>query len=274
MMRVRVGLAPAPPAMLHEWTLNPTEAIALQSHLRAQVQLRWDGRPVRKIAGIDMSLANDRAHAAIVVFSFPELKLLEGVTADAPLTFPYVPGLLSFREGPAILAAWAKLHPSLLPDVVMIDGQGIAHPRGLGIAAHMGLWLQLPTIGVGKSRLYGRHAEVPSESRSQVDLIDPRQSDQVIGGVLRTRLRCNPLYVSPGHLMDVLTALHFVQQCLRGYRLPEPTRWAHKLAAGEKISVTLGSYGKTAFEYDNPSEPSAQTLARSSPYSHTPDRVQ
>ena len=222
---------------LHDWTLDPGEAVALQTQLRERVQVQWDGRAVGKIAGIDMSLANDRAHAAIVVFSFPDLKPLEGVTADAPLIFPYVPGLLSFREGPAILAAWAKLQPSLLPDVVMIDGMGIAHPRGLGIAAHMGLWLQLPTIGVGKSRLYGRHAEVPLEPGSQVDLVDARQKNRVIGAVLRTRLRSNPLYISPGHLMDVPTAVELVKQCLRGYRLPEPTRWAHKLAAGEELRI-------------------------------------
>lgn len=218
---------------LHDWPLDPSTAIALQNTLREQVRLEWDGRPVHTVAGIDMSLADSAAHAAIVVFSFPELKPLEGVTADEPLVFPYVSGLLSFREGPAILAAWGKL--TQLPDLVMIDGMGIAHPRGLGIAAHMGLWLQKPTIGVGKSRLYGRHAEVPIEPDSQVDLIDPRQANHVIGAVLRTRPRANPLYISPGHLMDVPTAVDFVKRCLRGYRLPETTRWAHKLAAGETL---------------------------------------
>ena len=223
---------------LHEWTLDPGAAIALQTHLREQVRLEWDGRPVQRMAGIDMSLTDNKAHAAIVVFSFPDLKPIEGVTADEPLIFPYISGLLSFREGPAILAAWRKLAQP--PDVVMIDGMGIAHPRGLGIAAHMGLWLQRPTIGVGKSRLYGRHAEVPLEPGSQVDLIDPRQDNRVIGAVLRTRPRANPLYISPGHLIDVPTAVDFVRRCLRGYRLPEPTRWAHKFAAGEALPGGVG----------------------------------
>ena len=216
---------------LHEWTLDPSAAVQLQLRLREQVRLQWDGRAVRRIAGVDMSLANERAHAAIVVFTFPELKAIEVVSAELPLVFPYVSGLLSFREGPAILAAWAKL--SQQPDLVMFDGMGIAHPRGLGIAAHMGLWLQLPTIGVGKSRLYGRHAEVPPEPGSQVDLVDARQGNRVIGAVLRTKARSNPLYVSPGNLIDVPTSVNFVRQCLRGYRLPEPTRWAHNFAGGK-----------------------------------------
>lgn len=220
---------------LHEWTLDPSAAVQLQLRLREQVRLQWDGRTVRLIAGVDMSLANERAHAAIVVFTFPELKAIEAVSAELPLVFPYVSGLLSFREGPAILAAWAKL--SQQPDLVMFDGMGIAHPRGLGIAAHMGLWLQLPTIGVGKSRLYGRHIEVPSEPGSQVDLVDARQNNRVIGAVLRTKARSNPLYISPGNLIDVPNSVNFVRQCLRGYRLPEPTRWAHNFAGGKGLEI-------------------------------------
>jgi deoxyribonuclease V len=136
--------------MLHAWNLPPTEARQLQAKLREQLVLAWDGRPVRTIGGVDVSLPGDQARAAVVVLRYPELTPVEAVLGTAPLVFPYVPGLLSFREAPAILAAWAQL--TTLPDLVFFDGQGIAHPRGLGIAAHMGLWLERPTIGVAKSR--------------------------------------------------------------------------------------------------------------------------
>jgi deoxyribonuclease V len=219
---------------LHSWTLEPAQAVQLQSELRRRIVLHWDGRPVNTVAGIDMSLAGERAHAAIVVLRFPDLTPIEGVTADAPLNFPYVPGLLSFREGPAILAAWDKLQH--MPDLVMIDGQGIAHPRGMGIASHMGLWLGRPTIGVGKSKLYGTFAAPGPNAGDATDLIDPK-TKQVIGAVLRSKARSNPLFISPGHLIDVPRAVDFVMQCLRGYRLPEPTRWAHNVAAGQPLPI-------------------------------------
>jgi deoxyribonuclease V len=195
--------------------------------------LQWDGRPVTAIGGVDVSIKTESARAAIVVLRYPELTPLEGVTADAPLVFPYIPGLLSFREGPAVLAAWEKLKHK--PDILMFDGQGIAHPRGLGIAAQMGLWLERPTIGVAKSRLYGRHEEVGPNRGDRAELID--RTGNVIGAVLRTREKTNPLYISPGHLMDVRHAVDFVLACNAGYRLPEPTRWAHKVAGGEKLPV-------------------------------------
>jgi deoxyribonuclease V len=217
---------------LHAWSLDPAEAVRIQNELRERLILSWDGRSIHSVAGVDMSLAGEKAHAAIVVLRWPDLAPIEGVTADAPLDFPYVPGLLSFREGPAILAAWAKLRH--LPDLIMFDGQGIAHPRGIGIASHMGLWLGRPSIGVGKSRLYGRHGEPGPHPGDRSDLIDPR-TKRVIGAALRTRLRSKPLFISPGHLIDVEHAVDFVVECLRGYRLPEPTRWAHTFAAGEPL---------------------------------------
>lgn len=220
---------------LHRWDLSPEEAVRLQDELRARLIIVWDGRAVNTVGGVDMSLAGEKAHAAIVVFSFPELKPLEGVTADAPLVFPYIPGLLSFREGPAVLAAWERLEAQ--PDLLLFDGQGIAHPRRLGIAAQMGLWLERPTIGVAKSRLYGSHAEPGPHAGDYVPLLEPGQPEQVLGVVLRTRERGNPLYVSPGHLIDVPHALDFVLKCCTGYRLPEPTRWAHKFAAGEPLPL-------------------------------------
>jgi deoxyribonuclease V len=219
---------------LHDWALKPDEAVKVQAELRQRLSLVWDGREVTTIGGVDMSLTDDKAHAAIVVLRYPDLTPMEGVTVDAPLVFPYVPGLLSFREGPAILAAWDQLQRK--PDLLMFDGQGIAHPRGMGIAAQMGLWLQRPSIGVGKSRLYGRHAEPGPNAGDATDLVDPK-TKHVIGAVLRSKERSNPLFISAGHLIDLPHALTFVRACLRGYRLPEPTRWAHKFAAGEPLPI-------------------------------------
>src|SRR5215475_6782453 len=143
---------------LHDWDLTPEEAARVQVELRQRLVLKWEDRPVHLIGGVDVSIQAETARAAIVTLRYPELKPVEGVIADAPLLFPYIPGLLSFREGPAVLLAWSKLQNQ--PDLLMFDGQGIAHPRGIGIASQMGLWLERPTIGVAKSRLVGRHAEV------------------------------------------------------------------------------------------------------------------
>lgn len=224
---------------LHSWTLDPGEAAKIQSGLRERLVLKWDGRAVATIGGIDVDLEEDVARAAIVVLRYPDLSPLEGVTADAPLVFPYVPGLLAFREGPAVLAAWDKLQTR--PDLLMFDGQGIAHPRGIGIASQMGLWLECPSIGVAKSRLYGSHADPGPRRGDSTELFDERDRSRVIGAVLRTRDRVNPLYISPGHLTDVLHSLEFVLKCCTGYRLPEPTRWAHKLGAGEKLPIDAGT---------------------------------
>lgn len=216
---------------LHPWNLEPSEAAQIQKQLREQLDLTWDERRVTTIGGVDVSIKPETARAAIVVIGFPDLTPIEGVTADAPLVFPYIPGLLSFREGPAVLAAWEKLKAK--PDLLMFDGQGIAHPRGIGIASQMGLWLDRPTIGVAKSRLYGTHEEVGPNRGDQAKLVD--RKGNVIGTVLRLREKTNPLYVSPGHLIDVEHATDFVLACAAGYRLPEPTRWAHKVAGGEKL---------------------------------------
>ena len=215
---------------LHAWTLNPDEAVKIQSALRAQLALQWDGRAVTTVGGVDVDLEDDLARAAIVVLRYPDLAPVEGVTADAPLVFPYVPGLLAFREGPAVLAAWDKLKTK--PDLLMFDGQGIAHPRGIGIASQMGLWLERPSIGVAKSRLYGFHADPGLRRGDRAELFDERDRSRVIGAVLRTRDNVNPLYISPGHLTDLPHSLEFVLKCCIGYRQPEPTRWAHKVAAG------------------------------------------
>ena len=216
---------------LHPWDLSPGEAAQVQKKLREHLILQWDGRPVATVGGVDISIKPETARAAIVVIRCPELTPVEAVTADAPLVFPYIPGLLAFREGPAVLAAWEMLDNK--PDLLMFDGQGIAHPRGMGIASLMGLWLERPTIGVAKSRLYGKHDEVGAARGDRAELLD-RQGN-VIGTVLRTRERTNLLYISPGHRIDVQHATEFVLACLTGYRLPEPTRWAHKIAGGSTL---------------------------------------
>jgi deoxyribonuclease V len=203
----------------------------IQGEMRERLILRWDERPVQTIGGVDVSIKEEFTRAAIVVLRYPELTPVEASVEDAPLVFPYIPGLLAFREGPAVLAAWSKLQNQ--PDVLMFDGQGIAHPRGIGIASHMGLWLERPTIGVAKSRLYGLHGEVGPKRGDRADLLD--KNTNVIGAVMRTREKTNVLYLSPGHLIDVEHAAQFVMNCVAGYRLPEPTRWAHKVAGGEKL---------------------------------------
>ncbi len=220
---------------LHAWSLTPEAAIQVQAELRARLSLTWDDRAVETIGGVDVDLEEDIARAAIVVLRLSDLKPIEGVTADAPLVFPYIPGLLAFREGPAVLAAWEKVQHK--PDVVMFDGQGIAHPRGIGIASQMGLWIERPTIGVAKSRLYGRHDPVGPRRGERVDLRDEHDPARVIGAVLRTREGTNPLYISPGHLIDAPHAVDLVLQCVTHFRLPEPTRWAHKFAAGERLPL-------------------------------------
>ena len=215
---------------LHPWTMNPDEAMQIQAGLRQHLKLTWDGHTVTLVAGVDVAFTGDQARAGIVLLRYPDLVPLVGITAEIPLYFPYIPGLLAFREGPAILAAWEKLPTK--PDLLLFDGQGIAHPRGIGIASHLGLWLDTPTIGVAKSRLYGYASEVGPRFGDRIELCDERDPGLVIGAVLRTRQNSRPLYVSPGHLIDVEQAVTFVLACCRGHRLPEPTRWAHQLATG------------------------------------------
>jgi deoxyribonuclease V len=218
---------------LHAWNLSPKEAIRLQRELSHRLLQSWDSREVTSVAGVDVSVKAGRARAAIVVLSYPGLKPIEAVTAEVDAVFPYVPGLLTFREGPVILAAWEKL--SSRPDVLLFDGQGIAHPRGMGLAAHMGLWLDLPSIGVAKSRLYGVH-EPPGPNRGDSsNLLDGADPERVIGSVLRTRSNVKPVFVSPGHRIDVKGATEFTLACCARYRLPETTRWAHRVAGGAQL---------------------------------------
>ena len=218
---------------LHAWNLAPRQAMAVQSELRERLVLAWDGRESATVGGVDVSVKEGRCRAAIVVLSFPALGLLQGVTAESPVVFPYVPGLLAFREGPVVLKAWEQLQCK--PDLLIFDGQGIAHPRGMGLAAHLGLWLERPSIGVAKSRLYGQHDE-PGRTRGEGAVLrDPRDPCHAIGCVLRTRTNVKPVYVSAGHLIDLPHAVEVVLACCTRYRLPEPIRWAHRVAGGATL---------------------------------------
>ncbi len=210
---------------LHSWDVTPGEAAAWQQRLRPQVRLEPFAGPVRRVAGVDVSFRADRARAAVVVLSFPALELVDQAWAEVAVSFPYIPGLLSFREGPAVLAAFARL--ALWPDLIIFDGQGIAHPRRLGLASHLGLFLDLPSIGCAKSRLCGEHDE-PGPARG--DWAPLYHKGEVVGAALRSRPGTRPLYVSPGHRVDLETAIRHVLACCTRYRLPETTRRAHRLA--------------------------------------------
>jgi deoxyribonuclease V len=213
----------------HAWDLTPAEAVALQRRLRSEIvaDRAIDLGAVRLVAGVDVSVKNERSRAAIVVVTFPGFLLVEAAFAERPTPFPYIPGLLSFREGPVLEEAFGRLRAE--PDVFLFDGMGTAHPRRIGIASHMGLWLQRPTIGVGKTRLVGTHAPLPEEKGAHVPLID---RGETIGAVVRTRTAKHPLFISPGHRADIPSAVELVLACSPKYRLPEPIRLAHK-AAGD-----------------------------------------
>ncbi|MFC1930087.1 deoxyribonuclease V [Chloroflexota bacterium] len=217
---------------LHSWQVSIPEARDIQMRLAAQVSRINELDAPELIAGVDISVnkSEGMGEAAVVILNYPELSLLETRYVKDKLDFPYIPGLLSFRESPLILAACEKL--TLTPDLILVDGQGLAHPRRFGLASHLGLLLDIPTIGCAKSRLCGSHEEPGAEPGSYAELID---GGEVIGAALRTRMGVNPVYVSIGHKVDLQTAIHWAMACCRDYRLPEPTRFAH-LAAGGNLS--------------------------------------
>lgn len=213
---------------LHDWDLSPREAVELQKSLRERVRLEPLGRKIETVAGADISFNkfSPVLYAGIVVLRLPSLEVLEEVGVVGETKFPYVPGLLSFRESPPLLEAWAKLKCE--PDAVMFDGQGIAHPRRVGIASHVGLLINRPTFGCAKSILVGRHEELAEERGSWQPLVDPKNKE-TIGAALRTKTRVQPIYVSPGHLIDLAGAIDLTLRSDGGYRQPEPTRRAHLL---------------------------------------------
>lgn len=184
--------------------------------------------PPRLIAGADVGFeqGGEVTRAAIVLLEYPSLERVEHQVARIATVMPYIPGFLSFRESPALLAAWEAL--SQKPDIVMVDGQGISHPRRLGIASHFGLLVDVPTIGVAKKRLCGQYQDLPEEPGSQQPLMDKGEQ---LGWVWRSKKRCNPLFIAPGHRVSLDSALMWVQRCMAGYRLPEPTRWADAVAS-------------------------------------------
>jgi deoxyribonuclease V len=213
----------------HEWNLNSQEAIALQQELAQQVVLEDRIGEVRYVAGVDMAIneEHEMARGAVVLLSYPEMEMVEKHVYEEPIRMPYIPGLLSFREAPAVLGAFEQLRQK--PDLVMVDGQGIAHPRRLGIGAHVGLWLGIPTIGCAKSILSGHYDKdaLGEEAGSWVPLVYKKET---IGAVVRTRTKVNPMFISPGHLISIETSVRYVLECGKGYRLPEPTRQADKLS--------------------------------------------
>jgi deoxyribonuclease V len=228
-------------AALHRWNLTPKQAIALQSDLRERV-VRVDRLgEVRRVAGIDVGYEDDKraARAAVAVLTFPGLELEAYAIARQPVRFPYVPGLLSFREAPVVLKAFERLRSA--PDLILYDGQGIAHPRRCGIASHVGLLLDIPVIGVAKSRLIGEYAKLPAAKGRWVPLTD---ADEIIGAVLRTRAGVKPVYVSVGHRVSLETAVRYVLACCTRYRLPETTRWADRLASGADTRNALPATGQ------------------------------
>lgn len=212
----------------HSWQVTPAEARTIQEQLRGQVICEDRLGPVNRVAGVDVGFEDGGkiTRAAVVVLEFPSLAFVEQTVSRLPTSFPYVPGLLSFREMPAVLAALERLEH--LPDLLLCDGQGIAHPRRLGIASHLGVVTGLPAIGVAKKRLLGEHAPAPEAKGEWTPL---NHAGECIGAVLRTRAGVKPVYVSIGHKLDLVTAVDYVMRCVTRYRLPETTRLADRLAS-------------------------------------------
>jgi deoxyribonuclease V len=213
----------------HTWDVTPAEARAIQREGRAHVVSEDRLGSVTRVAGIDVGFEQQGAisRAAVAILEFPSLRLAESAVVRVPTAFPYVPGLLSFRESPAVLEALGRL--SAAPDLLLCDGQGYAHPRRFGLACHIGVLTGLPSIGVAKSRLIGTHGALPERKGAWVPLLD---GDETIGAVLRTRSGVAPLFVSIGHRVSLPTAIRWVLACTTRYRLPETTRQAHRLASG------------------------------------------
>jgi deoxyribonuclease V len=212
---------------LHGFDLSPAEARRLQGELASRVVTgpALDLGSVRYVAGADVSTEGERAYATVAVLDFPGLSVVEVEGFEAPLEFPYVPGLLAFREIPSVMGALRKVETAA--DAVVLDAQGLAHPRRMGLASHIGLFLDVPTVGCAKSRLVGEHGEPGMEKGSVADLV---HRGEVVGRVVRTRERVSPVYVSVGNGIDLSSATALVLACCTRYRLPEPTRQAHKAA--------------------------------------------
>lgn len=225
---------------LHDLRLSPAEARRLQDELSSRVEAgpALDLGALRYVAGADVSTEGERAYATVAVLSFPELAVVEVQGYEAPLTFPYVPGLLAFREIPSVAGALRKVEAPV--DAVIFDAQGLAHGRRMGLASHLGLFLDIPSVGCAKSRLVGSYEEPGPEKGSATDLV---HRGEVVGRVVRTRDRVSPVFISVGNRIDLESAVELVLACCTRYRLPEPTRQAHnaanRLRRGEQLGPTL-----------------------------------
>lgn len=216
----------------HGWDLSLDEAVAIQEKLQAEVITKDQFKePIKYVAGVDMGFEDDGriSRAAVAVLSSPDLELRDTSIVKRPTSFPYIPGFLSFREIPALLDALEKI--TITPDIIFCDGQGIAHPRRFGIACHLGLFVDLPTVGVAKSLFVGKHKELPQTRGSWQPLI---YEAETVGAVLRTRDGVKPVYISSGHRISLTTAIDYVLRCAPQYRLPETTRIADRLASSTK----------------------------------------
>lgn len=214
-----------PAGLYYEIPPSRREAEAIQRELQKKLILKNGFGKLETIAGADLAIISSEKMlvCGIIVFSYPDLKEIERVSTRVPELFEYIPGLLAFRESPAIFKAFDKLKEK--PDLLMIDGHGIAHQRGLGIASHVGVILDIPTLGVAKKKLFGRHNEPPDSEGAWTPLTHPR-TGKTIGSALRTKRGTKPVFVSPGHKIDLITAINVARQCTKGYRIPEPTRLA------------------------------------------------
>jgi deoxyribonuclease V len=219
---------------LHRWDVSPSEAMEIQQQLRSRVSTERTFGQVNTVAGVDVSIKGEVARAAIVVLSYPGLTPLDYSLAELAAEFPYIPGLLAFREAPAVLAALEKLKTE--PDLFIFDAQGLAHPRRMGLATHLGVIIDRPSIGCAKSRLCGNHHEPGPERGSYTYLYD---GSEIIGAVVRTQTDVSPLYVSIGHKVDLPAAIEYVLACCTTYRLPETTRYAHRVAGGEQLQIEV-----------------------------------
>jgi deoxyribonuclease V len=230
MLHHHIIISPMPKGATRKWNINTAQARELQEELSGKIIGFNDSLKPKYIAGIDVSASrfSSIGQAAIAVLSYPGLELIDLAVAKDEIKYPYIPGLLSFREMPLILQAWERLN--ILPDLIIMDGQGIAHPRRLGIASHIGLVLDIPSIGCAKSRLIGEHDSPPEKAGNYSLLTD---NGDIIGAVLRTRYSVKPLYISVGHKISLEQSISFILNCCRGFRLPEPIRFAHSKAGNK-----------------------------------------
>ncbi len=213
--------------LTHAWSVTPKEAVEIQRQMRTQVRLEPLTKEITLIGGCDisMNLYSTTFYGGFVVLSYPELALVDDAFVKDTVTFPYIPGLLSFREIPSLLKAWEKLKTK--PDVIVVDGVGIAHPRRIGIASHLGIALDIPTIGCAKSVLTGVYEEPNQEPGSYSFMHDPLHSEEILGAAIRTKRNVKPIFISPGHKITLEESIQIMQHCVRKHRIPEPTRFAH-----------------------------------------------